>query len=98
VIVLLGKIPGRHYNYREILPGVIALKSSAPRWLSILVDQINAGLRSPKLQIFYTGINSLLVGLENILIVWFGAKMVIAGEFSAGALIAFCLKTSSRQT
>jgi protein SCO1/2 len=31
VIVLLGKIPGRHYNYREILPGVTALKSSAPR-------------------------------------------------------------------
>jgi hypothetical protein len=30
VIVLLGKIPGRHYNYREILPGVIAAKSSAP--------------------------------------------------------------------
>jgi hypothetical protein len=31
VIVLLGKIPRRHYNYREILPGVIAAKSSAPR-------------------------------------------------------------------
>jgi hypothetical protein len=34
VIVLLGKISGRHYNYREIRPGVTALKSSAPRmWL-----------------------------------------------------------------
>jgi len=32
VIVLLGIIPGRHYNYREILPGVIAPKSSAPRF------------------------------------------------------------------
>jgi hypothetical protein len=31
VIVLLGKISGRHYNYREILPGVIAANSSAPR-------------------------------------------------------------------
>jgi hypothetical protein len=31
VIVLLGKIPGCHYNYREILPGVTARKSSAPR-------------------------------------------------------------------
>jgi len=31
VIVLLGKVRGRHYNYREILAGVIAAKSSAPR-------------------------------------------------------------------
>ena len=31
MIVLSGKIPGRHYNYREILPGVIAAKSSAPQ-------------------------------------------------------------------
>ncbi len=31
MIVLMSKIPGRHYNYREILPGVIAAKSSAPR-------------------------------------------------------------------
>jgi N-ethylmaleimide reductase len=31
VIVLLGKIPGCHYNCREILPGAIALKSSALR-------------------------------------------------------------------
>jgi acetyl esterase/lipase len=31
VVVLLGKIHGRHYNYREILPGVTARKSSAPQ-------------------------------------------------------------------
>jgi len=30
LIDLLGEIPGRRYNYREILPGVIAAKSSAP--------------------------------------------------------------------
>jgi len=27
----IGKIPGRYCNYREILPGVIAAKSSGPR-------------------------------------------------------------------
>jgi hypothetical protein len=32
LIDLLGEIPGRRYNYREILPGVIALKSSAPQF------------------------------------------------------------------
>ena len=30
MIVLLGEIPARHYEYREILAGVIAEKSSAP--------------------------------------------------------------------
>jgi hypothetical protein len=36
VIVLLGEISGRRYDYREILPGVIVAKSSAPPYLRVL--------------------------------------------------------------
>jgi len=36
LIDLLGEIPGRRYNYREILPGVIAAKSSAPRFRALI--------------------------------------------------------------
>ncbi len=39
MIVLMSKIPGRHYNYREILPGVIAAKSSAPLYTMLEVER-----------------------------------------------------------
>jgi len=58
-------------------------------WLSLLVDQINAELRTQKLALFYRTLNKLLFGLENILIIWCGALLVIQGHFTVGLLIAF---------
>jgi len=58
-------------------------------WLGILIDQINAGLRMQKLQVVYGSCNSLLTGLEGILIIWLGARMVLDGDFSVGVLMAF---------
>lgn len=58
-------------------------------WLGLLVDQINAGLRVQKLQIGYSSLNSVLTGLENVLVIYFGARMVIEGSFTVGALMAF---------
>ncbi|MCW2858280.1 MAG: cvaB, partial [Marmoricola sp.] len=58
-------------------------------WLAMLIDQINAELRTQKLQVFYKLLNGILFGLENILILAVGAKMVLSGNFSVGLLIAF---------
>jgi ATP-binding cassette, subfamily B, bacterial CvaB/MchF/RaxB len=58
-------------------------------WLSLLVDQINADLRTQKLQLLYKLLNGLLFGAENILILWLGAKLVMDGNFSVGVLMAF---------
>lgn len=58
-------------------------------WLSLLVEQINAGLHIQKLQLLYQQLNGLLFGIEGILIVWLGARMVIDGQFTVGVLIAF---------
>ncbi len=58
-------------------------------WLGLLVDQVNAGLRTQKLQIFYRLVNGLLFGLENVLVIYFGARLVLDGSFSAGMLMAF---------
>jgi ATP-binding cassette subfamily B protein RaxB len=55
----------------------------------LLVDQINAGLRTQKLQLFYSLLHGLLFGAENILILWLGAKLVMDGNFSVGMLMAF---------
>lgn len=58
-------------------------------WLGLLVEQINAGLRTQKLQLLYQQMNGLLFGVENLLVIWLGAIMVMDGQFSIGVLMAF---------
>jgi ATP-binding cassette subfamily B protein RaxB len=58
-------------------------------WLALMVDQINADLRTQTLSIWYRVINNILFGVENIVIIWLGARMVIEGDFTAGVLMAF---------
>ncbi|AJO80229.1 peptidase domain-containing ABC transporter [Pseudomonas sp. MRSN 12121] len=58
-------------------------------WLGLLVEQINAGLRTQKLQLIYQQMNGLLFGVENLLVIWLGATMVMDGQFSVGVLMAF---------
>ena len=58
-------------------------------WLSLLVQQINAGLRTQKLQLFYQQMNGLLFGVQNIAVIWLGARMVMDGQFTVGILMAF---------
>ncbi|MFL1514931.1 peptidase domain-containing ABC transporter [Pseudomonas prosekii] len=58
-------------------------------WLGLLVEQINAGLRTQKLQLIYTQLNGLIFGLENLLALGVGASMVMNNQFSVGVLMAF---------
>jgi ATP-binding cassette, subfamily B, bacterial CvaB/MchF/RaxB len=58
-------------------------------WLTQVVAQVNAELRTHKLEIFYKSINGVLHGVENILIVWLGAGLVLDGDFTVGVLMAF---------
>jgi len=58
-------------------------------WLALLVEQINADLRTQKLQLAYKLLNGVLFGVEHVLIIWLGARLVLDGNFTAGALMAF---------
>ncbi|WGS46929.1 peptidase domain-containing ABC transporter [Burkholderia sp. JSH-S8] len=58
-------------------------------WLTLLVEQINAGLYVQKLQLLCQQLNGLLFGLEGLIIIWLGARLVMDGEFTIGALMAF---------
>lgn len=58
-------------------------------WLTLLIDQINAELRSQKLQVLYRLLNGILFGLERIIIIWFGATLILDGAFTVGVLMAF---------
>ena len=82
-------------HFLETIRGVKTIKlfqrGDARRtgWLGLLVDQINADLRTQKLNLLYKSLNGLIFGIENILIISLGAKLIMEGNFSVGVLIAF---------
>jgi ATP-binding cassette subfamily B protein RaxB len=55
----------------------------------LLVEQINAGLRTQKLQVLHRVGNGLLLGLENVLVIAIGAGLVLDARFTVGMLVAF---------
>lgn len=58
-------------------------------WLNSVIDQKNASLRTQRLNlVFQTGSN-FLFGIEEIVVLSYGAKMVIDHHFSVGMLLAF---------
>lgn len=58
-------------------------------WLTLVVDEINAGLRTQKMQLFYRHINGFMFGLERVTIIGLGAMLVMDNRFTVGALMAF---------
>lgn len=82
-------------HFLETIRGVKAIKlfqrqeERRASWLTLVVDQINADLRTQKLQLLYKLLNGLLFGVENILVVWIGARLVLDGNFTVGVLMAF---------
>jgi ATP-binding cassette, subfamily B, bacterial CvaB/MchF/RaxB len=82
-------------HFLETVRGIKVLKLFArmeerrSSWLALLVEQINAELRTQKLTLLYRSLNGLLFGLENLLILAWGARLVIDGDFTVGLLIAF---------
>ncbi|WP_277588991.1 peptidase domain-containing ABC transporter [Pseudomonas chlororaphis] len=86
---------GQESHFLETVRGIRTIKlfqhqsERRSAWLGLLVKQINAGLRTQKLQLIYSQFNGLIFGLENLLVIGFGASMVMDNQFSVGVLIAF---------
>lgn len=58
-------------------------------WQNRYADKINTGIRLGKMKIIFTSMNSLLFGIENIIVIYFAAKLVMAGSMTVGMLYAF---------
>lgn len=58
-------------------------------WLNLMVNQVNAGLTTQKLGLGFSLANGVLFGIQNILIIWLGATLVLEGNFTVGVLMAF---------
>lgn len=82
-------------HFMETMRGIKTIKQFEKQdhrqatWLTLFVNQINAGLTTQKLGLMFSFVNTLLFGLQNIIIIWLGASLVIEGEFTVGILMAF---------
>jgi ATP-binding cassette subfamily B protein RaxB len=82
-------------HFLETVRGVKAIKlfqhqdDRRSRWLALLVNEINADLRVQKGTLFFRTFNGLLFGVSSIAVLWLGARLVLDGQFTVGALLAF---------
>ena len=89
----------QHSHFLETVRGMQSVKLfaredlRATTWQNLVVDQFNAGIRTQRLTLLYQGLNGLLFGVENVITVWLGARLVLdppgGGAFSIGMLFAF---------
>ena len=58
-------------------------------WVNYLVDRINADLRVQKMQVLFNAASTGLFGLDRLIIIYFGARAIMADNLSVGMLVAF---------
>jgi ATP-binding cassette subfamily B protein RaxB len=82
-------------HFIETIRGVKAIKlfqrqnQRRSTWMSLLVSQVNADVRTQKMQLLYRTSNGILFGVESIAIIWVGAMAILNGDFTVGVLMAF---------
>lgn len=58
-------------------------------WLQLLARQLNQETDIQRMQITYQLGNTMLFGVERVLLIWLGAGQVMDGQLSLGMLVAF---------
>ncbi|MCF6437686.1 MULTISPECIES: peptidase domain-containing ABC transporter [Pseudoalteromonas] len=82
-------------NFMETVRGIQTIKlfgSEVKRegqWQNRYANAINQNIRLGNFQIGYDAVNRALFGIENIVVVYLAAHLVIQGGFSTGMLFAF---------
>ncbi|HEX7560419.1 MAG TPA: peptidase domain-containing ABC transporter [Usitatibacter sp.] len=82
-------------HFIETVRGMMAIKLNLREserrsaYQNLVVDQTNAGVRVQNVGILQRGANALIFGLENVIVVWLAALLVMDGQFTVGMLYAF---------
>ncbi|MFT7504694.1 MAG: ATP-binding cassette subfamily B protein RaxB [Gammaproteobacteria bacterium] len=63
--------------------------STQAKWLNLFIDNINQRIKLGQWNIGFSIGNKVLFGIENIVVVYVAATLVMANEFSVGMLFAF---------
>lgn len=79
----------------ETLRGIRTIKvlgredNRKTRWMNLLADTTNAQVETERLTLLFKAANGLIFGLQSVAVVWFGAVLVLGGQFTVGMLFAF---------
>jgi len=82
-------------NFLETVRGVQSVKLFSREgqrqslYENLLIDRVNADIKTQRIGIGFQSVNMLIFGIENIIVVYFGARLVLDGGFSIGMLFAF---------
>ncbi len=82
-------------HFIETLRGMMAIKLNLREperrsaYQNLVVDQTNAGVRVQNVGILQRAANALVFGLENVIVIWMAAILVMDGKFTVGMLYAF---------
>ena len=58
-------------------------------WQNRFADAVNADVRVHKLGIWFTLGNSMIFGVEHVVLIYVAAKMTLGGEFTVGMIFAY---------
>ncbi|MGH6645781.1 peptidase domain-containing ABC transporter [Aquabacterium sp.] len=79
----------------ETLRGVAAIKFFAKPgwrvggWMNQQVAMVNASVKQQRISLLYQGINGLISAVEQSLVLYLAARMILDEQFSIGMLVAF---------
>ena len=84
-------------NFMENIRGIQSIKIFGKEiqrqgvWQNLYAKQLNTGIRSAKMGIWYSTLNSFLSSIQNIVVVYVAATMVLSepAQFSIGMIFAF---------
>lgn len=82
-------------HFLETLRGILAIKSFAKEsnresvWQNRVANAVRANVASEGYNVAQNLTSKLLFSLENVLVLWLGARAVIDGGLSVGMLVAF---------
>lgn len=82
-------------HFLESIRGVQAIKlfgredERRGQWLNLSVNTVNRSLASERMLALFRGANAIIFGVENLLIIYLGARMVMADQFSVGMMFAY---------
>ncbi|HEX7403001.1 MAG TPA: ABC transporter transmembrane domain-containing protein, partial [Usitatibacter sp.] len=82
-------------HFIETVRGMMAIKLNLREserrsaYQNLVVDQTNAGVRVQNVGILQRASNALIFGLENVIVIWLAAMLVLEGKFTVGMLYAF---------
>jgi ATP-binding cassette subfamily B protein RaxB len=91
-IVADAKLDSNFLETIRTLQGIKLFGKESEReraWTDCFVVSLNATARVGRLNVGYDGLSGLLLGIENVLIVFVGAQQVLSGRLSIGMLYAF---------